>query len=598
MKLGLAQSSLGRRAQSEVMQAVAAVQGALAGIAAFSGVYNVLALTGSLFMLQVYDRVLTSRSVPTLIALSIIALGMFAIQGLLDWIRQRLLVRVGRRIDQQLSDRVFQTVLELPMRVRNGSDGLSPLRDLDSVRAFMSSQGPVALLDLPWMPIYLAFVFFLHPWLGWLATAGAAMLILVTFVTEQKTRDPSTEAASLAGKRLMLAESGRRNAEVARAMGFGDRLNARWQKANQAFLNTNDTAADVGGGLGALSKALRVALQSAMLGLGAYLTIRGEVSPGAIIAASITSARALAPIELAIANWKGFVSARQAKARLDDLLQRIPAESQRLALPSPVQDLRIEGMTAGPPVNPPKPLIRDVTLGLRAGQGLGVIGPSGAGKSSLARAIVGVWPILRGDVRLDGAGLDQWSASDLGRHVGYLPQDIELFEGTIAENIARFDEAATAESVIAAAKAADVDDLIRRFPDGYETRIGETGTALSAGQRQRVALARALYGNPFLVVLDEPNSNLDAEGELALSKAIAGVRQRGGIAIIIAHRQSAVQAVDLLAFVNNGVVQHFGPKEEVLRNMSEQRGQLAALRRAVGAGALTIVGNKTEGASA
>ncbi len=598
MKLGLAQSSLGRRAQSEVMQAVAAVHGALAGIAAFSGVYNVLALTGSLFMLQVYDRVLTSRSVPTLIALSIIALGMFAIQGLLDWIRQRLLVRVGRRIDQQLSDRVFQTVLELPMRVRNGSDGLSPLRDLDSVRAFMSSQGPVALLDLPWMPIYLAFVFFLHPWLGWLATAGAAMLILVTFVTEQKTRDPSTEAASLAGKRLMLAESGRRNAEVARAMGFGDRLNARWQKSNQAFLNTNDTAADVGGGLGALSKALRVALQSAMLGLGAYLTIRGEVSPGAIIAASITSARALAPIELAIANWKGFVSARQAKARLDDLLQRIPAESQRLALPSPVQDLRIEGMTAGPPVNPPKPLIRDVTLGLRAGQGLGVIGPSGAGKSSLARAIVGVWPILRGDVRLDGAGLDQWSASDLGRHVGYLPQDIELFEGTIAENIARFDEAATAESVIAAAKAADVDDLIRRFPDGYETRIGESGTALSAGQRQRVALARALYGNPFLVVLDEPNSNLDAEGELALSKAIAGVRQRGGIAIIIAHRQSAVQAVDLLAFVNNGVVQHFGPKEEVLRNMSEQRGQLAALRRAVGAGALTVVGNKAEGASA
>ncbi|MGL5362703.1 MAG: type I secretion system permease/ATPase [Bosea sp. (in: a-proteobacteria)] len=582
------------------MQAVNAVRGAFVGIAAFSGIYNVLALTGSLFMLQVYDRVLTSRSVPTLIALSVIALGMFAIQGLLDWIRQRLLVRVGRRIDEQLSDRVFQTVLELPMRIRNGSDGLSPIRDLDSVRAFMSSQGPVALLDLPWMPIYLAFVFFLHPWLGWLATAGAVLLIIITLITEQKTRDPATEAAALAGRRLMLAESGRRNAEVARAMGFGDKLNARWQKANQAFLNTNDTAADVGGGLGALSKVLRIALQSAMLGLGAYLTIKGEVSPGAIIAASITAARALAPIELAIANWKGFVNARQAKTRLDDLLKRIPAEEQPLLLPAPVRDLRIEGMTAGPPVNPPKLLIKDVTFGLRAGQGLGVIGPSGAGKSSLARAIVGVWPILRGDIRLDGAALDQWSVADLGRHIGYLPQDIELFDGTIAENIARFDDKASAEDVIAAAKAADVDDLIRRFPDGYETRIGETGTTLSAGQRQRVALARALYGNPFLVVLDEPNSNLDAEGEMALTKAIAGVRQRGGVAIIIAHRQSAVQAVDILAFVNNGVVQHFGPKEEVLRKLAEQRQQGAAPRRTVGGNALTVVGeqlHKPEGST-
>jgi PrtD family type I secretion system ABC transporter len=567
MKIGV--GAAGVSARSEVASAITALRGVFVGIGAFSGVINLLALTGSIFMLQVYDRVLSSRHVGTLVALCIITIGLFAIQGALDFIRARLLVRVGRSIDRTLGGRVYDVVLTLPLKLRGGADGLTPLRDLDAIRSFLSSQGPVALLDMPWMPLFLLFVFLLHPWLGLLATVGALILIVITVLTEMKTKGATRDATLHAGRRMAGAESGRRNAEVIRAMGFGARLRSRWSKTNNAFLDAQDLASDVGGGFGAVSRVVRMVLQSAMLALGAYLTIKGEISAGAIIASSITSARALAPIEMAIANWKGFTAARQSKARLEELLARIPPDGTRIALPAPSKHLRVESVTSGPPGPTPNPLIRDVSFVLEAGQGLGVIGPSGAGKSSMARAILGLWPILRGSVRLDGAALDQWEPAELGRHIGYLPQDIEVFEGTVAENIARFEEPPDSDAVLAAAQAADVHDMVLRLPNGYETMIGESGLQLSAGQRQRICLARALYRDPFLVVLDEPNSNLDTEGEVALTRAIEGVRKRGGIAIIIAHRPSAVAAVDLLAIVRAGQLQAFGPKNEILAKMQQ-----------------------------
>jgi PrtD family type I secretion system ABC transporter len=585
MKHGMRGASSAVR--TEVADALARLRGVFLGIGLFSGVINLLALTGSVFMLQVYDRVLSSRHVGTLVALCIITVGLFAIQGALDFIRARLLVRVGRSIDRSLGGRVYDVVLALPLKTRGGSDGLTPLRDLDAIRAFMSSQGPVALLDMPWMPLFLLFVYLLHPWLGLLATVGALILIAITIMTELKTKDVVRDATLHGGRRMAGAESGRRNAEVIRAMGFGARLRSRWSKNNDAFLDAQDQASDVGGGFGAISRVVRMVLQSAMLALGAYLTIKGEVSGGAIIASSITSARALAPIDMAIANWKGFTAARQSRTRLEELLSRIPADSSRLALPAPYQHLRVESVTSGPPGPTPNPLIRDVSFVLEAGQGLGVIGPSGAGKSSMARAILGLWPTLRGSVRLDGAALDQWEPAELGRHIGYLPQDIEVFDGTVAENIARFEEPPDSEAVLAAARAADVHDMILRLPNGYETLIGESGLQLSAGQRQRMCLARALYRDPFLVVLDEPNSNLDTEGEAALTRAIQGIRKRGGIAIVIAHRPSAVASVDLLAIVRAGQLQAFGPKNEILAKM-----QQAAPKSPQRNGPLVVVGDQ------
>ncbi|MCJ7599653.1 MAG: type I secretion system permease/ATPase, partial [Methyloceanibacter sp.] len=377
-------------------------------------------------------------------------------------------------------------------------------------------------------------------------------------------RGPIRAASTHQATRNTLLEASRRNAEVVRAMGMGQRLGSRWSKANTEHLKSQRLASDVSGGLGSLSKALRMLLQSAVLGLGAWLVINQEASGGVIIASSILVSRALAPVELAIANWKGFVSARQGWRRLTNMMAMLPVEEIPLELPAPAGALVVEGIAAVPP-SERRVVSNDVSFDLKAGAGLGVIGPSASGKSSLARVLVGVWPAARGKVRLDGAALEQWSPEILGNHIGYLPQDVELFDGTVAENIGRFDHQPDAEKVINAAKAAGAHDLILSLPNGYDTPIGEGGTSLSAGQRQRVALARALYGDPFLVVLDEPNSNLDDEGDRALTGAIANVRRRGGIVIVIAHRPSALAAVDQVLVLANGQKVKMGPKEEVLR---------------------------------
>ncbi|MGP9813804.1 type I secretion system permease/ATPase [Rhodopseudomonas sp. NSM] len=532
-------------------------------MAIFSGVSNILMLTGSFFMLQIYDRVLPSRSIPTLIALLALAIVLYFFQSALDLIRTRISARMGRHLDETLGERVFDAVIRLPLKTRGDGDGLQPIRDLDQVRGFLASGGPSALFDMPWMPVYLAICFLFHFWIGVTALVGALVLVVIMIMTELRSQGPAKASARFAIQRNSLASEGRRNAEALHAMGMRRLAAARWREANQKYLAASEAASDVGSGLGNMSKAFRAILQSGVLAVGAYLVINQESTAGIIIAGSILTSRALAPVETAIANWKGFVSARQSGHRLDQLLTLLPKEEDPLALPAPVEAIAMERVYVNAPASD-RAVLNDVSFNLRKGDGLGIIGPSGSGKSSLARALVGVWPQMRGKITLDNAALGQWSSEALGRHIGYLPQDVELFDGSIAVNIARFDPNASPKAVLAAARAAGAHELILSFPDGYGTKIGEGGMSLSAGQRQRIGLARAFYGDPFLVVLDEPTSNLDADGEAALTEAILNVRRRNGIVVVIAHRPKALDGVDHVLVIANGKVQSFGRKEDVL----------------------------------
>jgi ATP-binding cassette subfamily C protein len=549
--------------RSELGEALRTCRSAFVGVGVMSCMINVLYLTGSLFMLEVYDRVLPSRSVPTLIGLAILAGGLYLAQGVLDLLRGRILGRIGTALDESLNRRVFETMVRLPLIVGSRNEGLQPLRDLDNVRSFLGGVGPSAFFDLPWLPFYLAICFAFHVMIGLTALVGAIILVGLTLVTEYMSRQPAREATGLAARRNDLATTSRRNAEVLVAMGMSGRLTGRWSDANQRYLDGNQRASDVAGGLGAVAKVLRMTLQSAVLAVGAYLVINQQATAGVIIAGSILSARALAPVDLAIAHWKSFVAARQSWHRLNRLLEQMPARGEQMRLQDPSSRLAVESVSIVPPGDQ-KVIVQDITFTLEAGHGLGVIGPSGSGKSSLVRALVGVWQPFRGKVRLDGSALDQWSSDVLGRHIGYLPQDVELFAGTVAQNISRFDPDASSGAIIAAAKEAGVHQIIIKMRDGYDTQVGEQGAALSAGQAQRVALARALYGDPFLIVLDEPNSNLDTEGDEALTRAIRGARERGAIVVVVAHRPVGIEAVDQLLVLKDGRMQAFGPKEQVL----------------------------------
>jgi ATP-binding cassette subfamily C protein len=542
---------------------MASCRGAFLGVAVLSGLINVLYLSGSIFMMEVYDRVLPSRSIPTLVGLSVIIVVLYLFQGLFDMVRGRILARVGAALDEDLSQQVFQSQLSAPLKGKAEGDGQQPLRDLDQLRAFLAGGGPSALFDLPWMPLYLFVCFAFHPLLGIVALGGAVVLVAITLLTELLTREASRSAVGAALLRNGISEGARRNAEVVHAMGMAQRIGTRWGEANASYLAHQQKTSDVAGGFGAMSKVLRMLLQSTVLAVGAYLVIDGQATGGIMIASSILTSRALAPVELAIANWKGFVSARQGWRRLKTLLEANVRAESPLKLPAPQTVLAVENAGAGAPGGQ-RFAVQDISFHLKAGSGLGIIGPSASGKSSLARMIVGVWPTWRGKVRLDGAAIEQWLPEDLGRHIGYLPQDVELFAGTVAQNIARFDVNPKSEAIIAAAKAANVHEMILQLPDGYETQVGEAGAALSGGQRQRIALARAIYGDPFLVVLDEPNSNLDNEGEQALTNAIMSIRARGGIVVIIAHRPSALAGVDQVLVMGEGRMQSFGPKDEVL----------------------------------
>ena len=442
----------------------------------------------------------------------------------------------------------------------------------------MSTVGPAAFFDLPWMPLYLGICFLFHPLIGWAATVGGLLLIAITIATEYLSRKPARDAVGVADRRMALAEASRRNAEAVQAMGMGGRLSRLWNDHNQRHLAAQQRVADIAGGMSALSKILRMILQSAVLAIGAWLVINQQATAGIIIASSILTSRALAPVEVALSQWRGFIAARQSWRRLNGLLATIPAERARMELPTPRATLTLEAVGINPP-GTNRIVAQGIAFQLKAGQGLGVVGPSASGKSSLSRAIVGVWPAVQGKIRIDGAAIDQWSAEALGPHIGYLPQDMELFGGTVAENIARFASDASSEEVIAAARAASVHGLILGLPNGYETQVGEGGNALSAGQRQRIGLARALYGNPFLVVLDEPNSNVDRDGDEALTKAILGVRARGGIVVVVCHRPSALAGVDQMLVMLNGRQQAFGPKEQVLQPPQQAQGQQAPAGR-------------------
>jgi ATP-binding cassette subfamily C protein len=434
------------------------------------------------------------------------------------------------------------------------------------VRGFLSGVGPVALFDLPWMPIYLIVCFVFHTYLGLTALVGALILVTLTVLTEMTTRRPTRAATQFAVARNALMEASRRNAEAITAMGMVGRIAQRWGDLNRKYVASSQDASDVAGGLGAMSKVLRLLLQSAILAVGAWLVINQQSTPGIIIAGSILGGRALAPVDLAIANWRGFVAARQSWARLSNLLAHLPVQNAPMALQPPARTLVVQGAAVAVPGGPTI-VCQDVNFSLTGGKALGVIGPTASGKSSLARMLVGVWTPVRGSIRLDGASIDQWAPEALGRHIGYLPQDVELFPGNVAQNIARFEDPPDAEAVLAAAQAAGVHDLIVNLPQGYETSVGDNGKALSAGQAQRVALARALYRDPFLVVLDEPNSNLDAEGDEALTRAILGIRARGAIAVVVAHRPSAIAGVDYILVMAKGRQQQFGPKEEILNRV-------------------------------
>ncbi len=539
---------------------------ALVGVGLFSAVINILGLTGSVYMLQVYDRVLPSQSVPTLVVFTIGMLGLYAIYGLLDFVRLRVLVRIGGRLHRNLQQKVFALSLSLPLAVGAEAVRTQPLRDLDQLRGFLSGLGPTVVFDAPWIPFYLVVIYLLHPALGVLATIGAIVVVLLTVIAELLVRVPASLASEAHLAQRTLAESGRRNAEVVRAMGLSARLGQRWNEVGHAYLVHQERLSDIVGAAGSLSKSLRMALQSSVLGLGAYLVIGGEASPGVIIASSILLGRSLAPVDAAIANWRGFLAARQSYTQLAAAMGACASQNNYMDLPAPQMVLEVEELTIAPP-GLQKPTVVNVSFQLSRGAGMAVLGPSGSGKTTLVRALVGVWQPLRGMVRLDGAALDQWDPEKLGIHVGYLPQDVELFDGTVADNISRFGGKDDPKGVLDAARTAGIDKMIMRMPEGFQTRVGEGGMALSGGQRQLIGLARALYGDPFLVVLDEPNSNLDVEGDASLAGAILAVRQRGGIVIIVAHRPSALTNIDQVLVMSKGMLHSFGTRENVLANV-------------------------------
>ena len=538
----------------------------------FSGVLNMLALTGAFYMLQIYDRVLPSGSVQTLMGLTILMAGLYIAYGLLDFFRDRLLSRIGLRVDRALSRPVFSFIHKHTGRAatEHAGSALTPLRDADQIRNFLSSRGPAALFDLPWVPLFLAIIYLLHPMLGLFASGGALTLLLLTALAETLCKRPLAEAAVSYAERSDLAEATRRNSEAIRALGMGTHFDKRWMEANARLLNSQMRAADATSTIGTLARFVRFFLQSGILGLGAYLAILGEVSAGTIIAGSITLSRALAPLDSAIAQWRAFVSARQSYYRLIALFDDGAGIESKLhtELPAPARSLSVNNLAVLPP-GARDPVLRGIDFSLIAGDGLGVIGPTASGKSSLARTIVGVWKPghPKSSVRLDGAAIDQWANDALGQHIGYLPQDSELFAGSIAANIARFNPAATDQQIITAARSAGCHDMIVALTSGYQTQVGDGGAGLSGGQRQRIALARALYDDPFLVVLDEPNANLDMAGENALINAIVEVRRRGGIVIVVAHRPAALKCLNKILVTANGQMQEFGPRDEVLKRV-------------------------------
>lgn len=539
----------------------------------FSLFINVLMLTAPLYMLQVYDRVVAARSFDTLVYLTIIMVSMFAIMGLLEWIRSRILVRVGNQLDQALSPRIYSAMFEQGIR-QPSSRNAQPLSDLSSVRQFMTGNGLFAFFDAPWMPIYIGLLFVFHPAFGWFAIAAGIILFCVAVINEKSTRKPISEAGGENIKAQNLANSNISNSEVLHAMGMLPAIMGRWYKQHLEVLSKQTVASDKAGIFSNLSKVLRMVFQSMILGLGAYFVINNEMSPGMMIAGSILMGRALAPLDLLIGTWSGFNNARTAYSRLNQLLLAIPKGERKMTLPSPEGKLIVENVHAIPPGSK-APALKGVSFTVEPGSHVGIVGPSAAGKSTLSRIILGLWPVANGVVRLDGADINHYNRDELGPHLGYLPQDIELFDGSISENIARFGDVDPVK-VVEAAKKAGVHEMILQLPDGYDTVIGSTVGALSGGQRQRIGLARAIYGQPRFIVLDEPNSNLDDQGEAALVQAMQILKKEGATVLVVSHRPSILKNIDQLLVLKDGAMQMFGNRDDVMQALAQQKQQAAS----------------------
>lgn len=540
----------------------------------FSLFANLLMLTGPLYMLQVYDRVLGSRSVETLIGLSAIVAFLFLIMGIIDGARSRIISRAGARFQSRLDQRVFDAVVRRSA-VKKDAVSQTGLRDLESVQRFMSSTALIALYDIPWTPIFLASIAIFHPWLGALALIGGAILVVVTVANQLVTKDPQAAVMQSVTSSEKLADQIRTESEMVSAMGMRRAAFARWQKLRSRTLTNQIAASDLSSGFSTATKTFRMFLQSAMLGLGAYLVLQGELTPGGMIAGSILMGRALAPIEVIVGQWAVVQRAMQGWNSLAVLLGEIPPEAERTALPKPEARLDVMQLTMVAPGESVASL-RMLSFNIEPGQAVGVIGPSGAGKSTLARALTGVWRPAGGKVRLDGASLDNYDPTVLGRYIGYLPQRVQLFEGTIADNIARLEEQPDADAIVEAAKKADAHNMILKMPDGYDTWIDASGGRLSGGQIQRIGLARAMYHDPIILVLDEPNSNLDNEGSMALNKAIRAMKAAGKSALIMAHRPAAIQECDTILMLDGGSRVAFGPRDEVLQQVLKNHEEVRA----------------------
>ncbi len=557
--------------RSAVGRALISARKAFLGVGIFSVFVNMLMLTGPIYMLQVYDRVLASRSISTLVAISILMAALYAFMGFLDFCRSRVLIRLANQFEESLGERTYRIWLKQGLMGRAAARH-APLNDLSTLRQFLSGNAPGTFFDIPWVPLFIIVIFFLHWTLGVLAIFGGIVIFFAAMMNEWGTRKPLVESMKLRRMEQAFAQQTHRNADTIEAMGMGDNMRRRWQSISRQSAKESQIASDRSGSSTAFSKAFRMFIQSAILGLGGALAVKQIITPGAMIAGSIIMGRALAPIQMAIGQWRGFNAARDAYSRLNAFYEIVPEDGDNLQLPAPTGHLRVENLTAGPP-GAQSAILAGLHFDLKPGQGLGVIGPSAAGKSTLARLLVGIWLPQKGAVRLDGATFDQWSHDEIGKYIGYLPQEVELFDGTVGENISRFNGGATPEAIVAAARWAGVHELILRLPEGYDTKIGEGGAVLSGGQTQRVALARALYGDPVLIVLDEPNASLDAEGDAALSRAIAEARKRNKTVVVMAHRPSAIAAVDQLLMLKDGRQTAFGPKEEVLKELRAQNPQ-------------------------
>ena len=558
--------------KNEIAQTLISFKGAFRTVGVFSAIINVIMLMPALYMLQVYDRVLASRNETTLVMLTVMVLGAYLLMAALEFVRSFVLIRLGAQLDMKMNKRIYTAAFEQNLK-REGSNAGQALHDLTNIRQFLTGNGLFAFFDAPWFPIYLAVIFLFDPMLGAFALGGTVLLIVLAYVNEVMTRKPLAEASTMAVASSNLATNNLRNAEVISAMGMLPNLMARWFKLHSRFLQLQAEASEKAGVISALTKFVRIAMQSLILGLGALLVLDNKITPGMMIVAAILAGRAMAPVDQLIGIWKNWSSTRSAYQRLIKLLEANPERAAGMSLPKPLGRVSVEAVTAAPPGST-VPVIRNLSLAIAPGDVLGIIGPSGSGKSTLARLLVGVWPAASGKVRLDGADVYQWNKDELGSSIGYLPQDVELFAGTVGENIARFGEI-DSEKVIVAAKRAGVHDMILHFPQGYDTLLGEGGAGLSGGQKQRLGLARAMYDDPSLIVLDEPNSNLDDVGEQALVAAINDLRCREKTIVLITHRTSALSTTNKLLLLREGMAQLFGPSKQVMAELAKANQQQA-----------------------